>query len=90
MSLFEKQKFKNKDKVSQLKDDFVRNRIGFNDFPKDVLVELLQLTVERIDEKENGGEFDERDWKDCLCDKEFIVDELFEELEEKIKCDVYE
>ena len=62
----------------------------FNDFPKDVLVELLQLTVERIDEKENGGEFDERDWKDCLCDKEFIVDELFEELEEKIKCDVYE
>ena len=90
MSLFEKQKFKNKDKVSQLKDDFVHNRIGFNDFPKDVLVELLQLTVERIDEKENGGEFDERDWKDCLCDKEFIVDELFEELEEKIKCDVYE
>ena len=90
MSLFEKQKFKNKDKVSQLKDDFVHNRIGFNDFPKDVLVELLQLTVERIDEKENGGEFDEWDWKDCLCDKEFIVDELFEELEEKIKCDVYE
>lgn len=68
-----------------MREKFSHNQIGFQDMPKDVLVELLTLAIQRIDDLDNGGEFDERDWKDCLCDKEFIVDDLFAELEDLIK-----
>ncbi len=83
--MIEKVEFKNKEKVKQLREKFSHNQIGFQDMPKDVLVELLTLAIQRIDDLDNGGEFDERDWKDCLCDKEFIVDDLFAELEDLIK-----
>lgn len=86
----EKIKFENKGKVGELRELLRNNKIDFNDIPKDVLIELFDIAIEKIDEQENGGEFDERDWKDCLCDKEFIVDDLFAELEEKIKLDIYE
>ena len=91
-TLFTKQKFENKDKVSQFKEQFANNQIDFNDLPKDVLIELLYIAVEKIDECENVCEDfeDERDWKDALCDKEFVVDDLFTALEEKIKLDIYE
>lgn len=89
MSLFEKSRFDNKDKVDEFRQAFRRKNLYFDDMPKDVLVELLEIAIERIDEKENGGEFDERDWKDCLCDKEFIVDELFEALQEKVDLEIY-
>ena len=88
--LFDKCKFENKDKVAQCREDFKHKKSYFDDMPKDVLVELLELAVSRIDEAENGGENDERDWKDNLCDREFIVDELFEELQENIKLGIYE
>ena len=39
---------------------------------KPTLILLLYKAIENIDYMENGGEFDERDWKDCLCDKEYI------------------
>lgn len=55
-----------------------------------MLVELLEIAIERIDENENGGDFDERDAMDCLCDKKFIVDELFDALQEKVELDIYE
>lgn len=89
---FTKQKFENKDKVSQFKEQFANNQIDFNNLPKDVLIELLYIAVEKIDECENVCEDfeDERDWKDALCDKEFVVDDLFTALEEKIKLDIYE
>lgn len=86
----EKIKFENKDKVTQLREDFRQNKVDFKDIPHDVLVELFEIAIDKIDEQENGGEFDERDWKDCLCDKESIVDDLFAELEEKIKLEIYE
>ena len=87
--MIEKVEFKNKEKVKQLREKFSHNQIGFQDMPKDVLVELLTLAIQRIDDLDNGGEFDERDWKDCLCDKEFIVDDLFAELEDLIKLGIY-
>lgn len=51
----------------------------------------MKCAIYKIDKQENYGDyFYERDWKDCLCDKEFIVDELFDDLIDKIKLDIYE
>lgn len=91
MSIFDqKQKFESKDQLSHFKELFTHNKIDFEDLPKDVLIELLEVSIDKIDELENSCEFDERDWKDCLCDKEFIVEDLFTSIEEKIKLDIYE
>ncbi len=89
-SISDKPKFKNKNRVIELRDSFSKNKLRIDELPKDVLTELFVVAVERIDEKENGGEHDERDWKDCLCDKEFIIDELFERLQEKVNLGIYE
>lgn len=88
MAIFDKFKFENKDKVKELQEQFASKKIGLEDMPKDVLVELLQCAVERIDDKENG-EY-ERDFKDVWWDLECIVDDLFNDLQEKINSDIYE
>lgn len=88
MAIFDKFKFENKDKVKELQEQFANKKIGFEDMPKDVLVELLQCAVERIDDKENG-EY-ERDFKDVWWDLECIVDDLFNDLQEKVNSDIYE
>lgn len=88
MAIFDKFKFENKDKVKELQEQFASKKIGLEDMPKDVLVELLQCAVERIDDKENG-EY-ERDFKDVWWDLECIVDDLFNDLQEKINLDIYE
>ena len=91
MSLFDqKQKFENKDQVNRLKEDYVQGKITFKDLPKDVLVELLECAVERIDDLENCDEYDERDYKDFACDYDFIVEDLFKSIEDKIKFGFYE
>ena len=84
--LEEKDKLRFKDKIcmSELRDLLSKNKLRIDILPKEILLILLKFAVERIDEKENGGEFDERDWKDCLCDKKFIVDELLERLQQEI------
>ena len=76
--------FVDKDKVSMLRKQISDKQIFIDDLPKNVLANLLQCAIVRIDRNENGGEDDERDFKDLWCDQEFIVDELFEELEEKV------
>lgn len=88
MAIFDKFKFENKDKVKELQEQFANKKIGLEDMPKDVLVELLQCAVERIDDKENG-EY-ERDFKDVWWDLECIVDDLFNDLQEKVNLDIYE
>lgn len=88
MTIFDKFKFENKDKVKELQEQFANKKIGLEDMPKDVLVELLQCAVERIDDKENG-EY-ERDFKDVWWDLECIVDDLFNDLQEKVNSDIYE
>lgn len=88
MAIFDKFKFENKDKVKELQEQFANKKISLEDMPKDVLVELLQCAVERIDDKENG-EY-ERDFKDIWWDLECIVDDLFNDLQEKINSDIYE
>lgn len=88
MAIFDKFKFENKDKVKELQEQFANKKIDLEDMPKDVLVELLQCAVERIDDKENG-EY-ERDFKDIWWDLECIVDDLFNDLQEKINSDIYE
>lgn len=55
---------------------------------KPTLILLLYKAIEKIDTLENGGEFDQRDWKDCLCDKEFIFDLLVDEQIEE--CELFE
>ena len=88
--MFEKQKLENKDKVSELRQQFAINKIGVDDIPNDILVELFKIAIYKLDELENGGEYDERDWKDQLCDKKFIINGIFAELEEDIKIGIYE
>ena len=88
MAIFDKFKFENKDKVKELQEQFANKKIGLEDMPKDVLVELLQCAVERIDDKENG-EY-ETDFKDVWWDLECIVDDLFNDLQEKVNSDIYE
>lgn len=88
MAIFDKFKFENKDKVKELQEQFANKKIGLEDMPKDVLVELLQCAIERIDDKENG-EY-ERDFKDVWWDLECIVDDLFNDLQEKVNSDIYE
>lgn len=94
--MFEKPKLKNKDKVKKLKEEFSQNKIGIEDIPKDILIELFCGAIEKIDEWENLKQYgyncndDERDWKDLLCDKEFIIDDLFNNLIEDIEIGVYE
>lgn len=63
-------KEENVNKVTDYKNGYSNKKIDLDEMPQDVLAELLAVAVERIDENENGGEFDERDWKDLLCDKE--------------------
>lgn len=90
MALFEKIKLENKDKVDDLRDKFSHNQIGIEDIPQDILIQLFTICVNKLDELQNGGDFDERDWKDCLCDKEFIIDDLFKELQEEIDLGIFE
>lgn len=87
--MFEKPKL-NKNQVGELKEMFLENEIGIEELPQHVLTELLRAAVEKIDDLENGGEYDERDWADTQFDKECIVEDLFEELETKIKNGLYE
>ena len=88
MSIFDKFKFENKNKVKELQEQFANKKTGLEDMPKDILVELLQCAVERIDDKQNG-EY-ERDFKDIWWDLECIVDDLFNDLQEKVNADIYE
>ena len=88
MAIFYKFKFENKDKVKELQKQFANKKIGFEDMPKDVIVELLQCAVERIDDKENVK--DGRDFQDVWWDLEFIVDDLFNDLQEKVDSGIYE
>lgn len=46
---------------------------------KPVLILLLDKAIDKIDELQNGGEYDERDAMDMLCDKEFIFKDLIKE-----------
>ena len=65
--------------------------------PVDVIVKLLETAIEKIDNLSVGARYgvidddfyDERDFKDILCDKEFIVDMLFDDLQEKIDIGCY-
>lgn len=92
MSMFEKIKLENKDKVNELHQKFNKGNLLTKDIPHDILVQLFFNAISRIDKLENRDEdeFDERDWKDTLCDQNAIVDELFERLEENIKFGIYE
>lgn len=88
--LFDKPKFANKDKVSVFRKQFSNKQVYLEDLPHDVLRYLLECAIDRIDIKENGGEGDERDFKDVWWDRECIVDKLFEELEDDVKAGFYE
>ena len=77
-------KDENKDKIKNYRADFENKKVDFDTLPADVLAELLWKAIERIDEKENGGEFDERDAMDCLYDEEYIIDQLFESIEQSV------
>ena len=89
-SIFDKTKFKNKDKVSTLRQEFSDKKIFIDQFPKDVLVELFQLAVLRIVRDRYGDEsFSQLYFKDLWWEQEYAIDQLFEELEERVKLDIY-
>lgn len=86
----DKQKFR--DIVTRLKDDALD--IDIKKLPNEVLSELLQIAVERIDYYENASgicwddtnyyDTDERDAGDIVFDQNHIVYELLNDLLEKI------
>lgn len=90
MSLFDKIKLPNKDKVSELREKYARDKITTEEIPHDILTQLFMSAINKIDSLENGGEDDQRDFKDVYCDQNYIIDQLFESLEENIKLDIYE
>lgn len=90
MFIDEKIKLPNKDRVQELQEQICFNLIGVSEIPHDILTELFINAITRINEKENSGEFDERDWKDKLCDCKNIIGELFDALQKKIDFDIYE
>ena len=50
------------------------------------VIDLLLVAVEKIDHQNlrlDDNDYDERDWKDILCDHQFILGELFQELIER-------
>lgn len=83
-------KFENKDKVNEIRNKFAHNEICVKDIPHDMLCELFYLAISKIDRFENCyADYDERDWEECVRDQEFIIDELFEKLEDNVKLDLY-
>lgn len=75
--------------VSRLKYQFNSKQIYFDGMPKFVLVKLLELAIDKIDNLENCYEFDERDFKDTICDKFLIVDDLFTKLNDYNLSDIF-
>ena len=76
-------KEKIKKELEQIKEDSFIAYKELEKYSKETLLYLLTCAIFRIDDKENSGEYDERDWKDCLCDNEFI---LFELAEKALEC----
>lgn len=72
------------EEIEKLKEGFANNDVHYADLPKDVLMNLLDKAVQRIDDLENiqmlGNEDDERDWKDQWYDQKYIVAQLFDEI----------
>ena len=78
--------------VVKLKDDAMG--IDLKKLPSEVLSELLQLAVERIDQIENAYDmrlseedfcnYDERDAGDIVFDQNYIIYELLDDLLERI------
>ena len=90
MKLFEKIKFKNKNNVAKYREQYINKKISIDKLLKDVLFELLECAVQKIDELKNGiEEVYERNWKESAVEIEFIIDDLFGKIEERIKLDIY-
>ncbi len=66
--------------ISENSTDFYKN---LRSISKPTLILLLEMAVQKIDSMENDEEYDERDWKDCLCYEEYIFDNLVNEAIEK-------
>ena len=65
-------------KLKEIKKDSLERYKDLESISKPTLILLLEHAIEKIDFLENGGDYneDQRDWKDCLCDREFIFDNL--------------
>lgn len=81
---------KNKEFVKEIEEDATDYYFKLNDIPRDIIEELLKIAIVKIDELQNGGEYDERDAKDSLCDMEFIFEDIVKELQRDIELGVYE
>ncbi len=87
----EKLKKESKESLSELREIKKNSTECYKDLKsisKPTLILLLYKAIEKIDTLENGGEYDERDWKALLCDKEFIFDHLVDEQIEE--CELFE
>ena len=64
--------------LREIKKDSMDRYKDLESISKPTLILLLEHAIEKIDFLENGGDYneDQRDWKDCLCDREFIFDNL--------------
>lgn len=82
-------KFKNKNKVKELQEKLSQGKLNIEQIPKDILRELLYCAVDEIDDLIDG-ENDQRDFKDVICDKRYIMEDLFQTLQEKIDIGLYE
>ncbi|MBQ8749867.1 MAG: hypothetical protein IJZ29_05315 [Clostridia bacterium] len=74
----------NKDELEKIKDNACDYYFKLEELSKTLLIALLQYAIYKIDELENGGEDDCRDWKDNLCDCEFIFYNLINQFSNDI------
>ena len=88
--MFKKIKLHNMDKVGELRSQFATEKIGTKDIPHDILVQLFLCAITRIDRINNNLDNDIRDFETVYNDQNRIIDNLFNDLEQNIRLDIYE
>lgn len=75
--------------LEELKQDIVNREKDLKDLPIEVLATLLHIAIDKIDYLDNivlpGNDYDQRDAMDLTCDREYILEDLFDEAIENLK-----
>lgn len=79
---------KNKDKVKEIAEYGMDAVFHMAELPKIILIELLRKAITVIRDKEID-EYDESDWKDVICDHEFIFEGLIKDLLNDIEIGIF-
>jgi len=87
--IFNKFVLQNKDKVKEIAAYGMDAVFHMTELPKVILIELLRKAITVIRDKDID-EYDESDWKDVMCDHEFIFEDLIKDLLNDIEIGIFE